>query len=125
MIDAVNCKLGENVALRGSGFGPWTAQDSLIVDDWDVKERDWGRRNSSSKYDEPEAEGMSPVCKNILRSSFGFLTREMGVFWTLRKVGGAVAPAGPLMRRRSLMTSSDGAERTDGQNDDHKRSHEL
>lgn len=62
LIEAVNCRFGEKDEFRGSGFGPCTAQDNLIVEVVGMKFLD-DEGTSSSKYAEPAAAGTTPVCR--------------------------------------------------------------
>ena len=66
LMDADSCRLGEKEAVRGSGLGPCTTHDSLIVEDV-RRSPDFGRGGlSSSRYAEPVADGMSPVWRTVL-----------------------------------------------------------
>lgn len=65
----VRTRFGENAAERGSGFGPWTVQASLSAEEGGIRdlglERAAAREadGSNSRYEEPEAVGISPVLR--------------------------------------------------------------
>lgn len=67
--------MGENAADRGSGFGPWTVQASLSAEEGGIRdlglERAAAREadGSNSRYEEPEAVGISPVFKTAFEVS--------------------------------------------------------
>lgn len=68
---------GEKGADFGSGRGPWTVQVSLspeVESDARPGAVEFGfLEASSSRYADPEAEGVTPVFKNIFLSTFGGL----------------------------------------------------
>lgn len=65
MTDAVNWRLGEKFAFRGSGLGPYTEQDNLMAEVVGTSDLDRDLEGSSSKYALPFADGSRPVCRTI------------------------------------------------------------
>ena len=64
-------RCGVNGAERGSGRGPWTLHVSFRDEAGAIKEVLFELRDgdgSSSKYAEPEADGVSPVLRSTLVS---------------------------------------------------------
>ena len=125
-------RLGENAAERGRGLGPLTVQVSFREDEVGVRDCDLegGLGGASSRYADPEAEGVRPVLRTrrgsyqhpfpvhpfleqgniqIFLNSLAFRVR-FGLIEAcsegreLAKTGGRVPPGGPLIRRRSAIT---------------------
>lgn len=58
-------RFGEKAAERGRGLGPWTVHVSFKEEEEGVKDFDCEGRagGASSRYADPEAEGVRPVFK--------------------------------------------------------------
>lgn len=62
-VERTSC--GEKAALRARGLGPWTVQESLSEDVAEIMEVEEGIKGWSSRYAEPDAEGVSPVRRTL------------------------------------------------------------
>ena len=62
-MEADSCRFEEKLAFRGRGLGPWTEQESLIVEDDGMIDFAFPGGASSSRYADPEADFTSPVCR--------------------------------------------------------------
>jgi len=126
--------LGENGADFGNGRGPWTVHVSFNPEEERegrpeaVEFGDFGA--SSSRYADPEAEGVTPVFKtttyqymcikypellyiHIFLRTFGFLDRvglsersSASFARYLEKIGAAVPPEGPFILLRSVILNT-------------------